>query len=193
MRLEREQGAGASSPPFLTIITRCYKRPQMLANNRASLARQSEPDYEQVRLIDDIGIGVEQAQVSIADNAPHFTGQYAWILDDDDMCIHDTLIADLKAIAAEHDPGVVMVRMNHGYAVYPDALRWGEAPQQGRIGCSAYIVRRDIFQQHVDAFRGARYESDFDFINAVWKSNPAVYWHDVIASQVQRVSLGAPE
>jgi hypothetical protein len=37
------------------------------------------------------------------------------------------------------------------------------------------------------------YHSDFNFIAAVLESGPLVYWHDVVASRVQRISIGRAE
>lgn len=46
---------------FLTVITRTYKRPGLLARNQASLAAQTDPDFEQILLVDDAGRGVAWA------------------------------------------------------------------------------------------------------------------------------------
>jgi hypothetical protein len=84
--------------------------------------------------------------------------------------------------------------MDHGkMGVKPDNGYWGKPPEGGHIGVSAYVTRRDVWQQHAGAFLSAHYASDFDFISAVFASRPAVYWHDVVASRVQRISHGAPE
>lgn len=117
------------------------------------------------------------------------------MLDDDDECICDSLVAEIKAIVAQHNPDVVFVRMDHGVGLgtLPDHDYWQRTPVEGHIGCSAFIVRKDVWQKHADAW-GARYAGDFDFINAVW-ADPEVthYWHDRTASRVQRRSLGAAE
>ncbi len=34
---------------------------------------------------------------------------------------------------------------------------------------------------------------DYTFIAHVWAAEPRVYWHDVIASRIQRCSEGKPE
>ena len=123
-----------------------------------------------------------------------------WCLDDDDECIHDGLVADVRRISAEQPAAqVIMVRMDHGarLGVLPDAATWGGPPVHGHIGISAFIVRRGVWMAHRDAWMSLRYQSDFDFIHSVyaalsWQAG-SIVWHDVIASRVQRVSYGAGE
>jgi hypothetical protein len=185
------QGAGRPAP-FLEVVTRCFKRVNMLMANMASLKAQTDPDWRQSFIIDDVGRGIGWAQEQLAEHAPALYGRYIWILDDDDVCAQTTLVAELKAIAAEHDPDVIMLRMDHGpLGVLPNG-NWGHPPAQGHQGCSSYVVRREVFQRHADAWRSARYESDYDFIRAVWDGGPSVCWHDVVASRTQRISKGEP-
>jgi hypothetical protein len=87
-----------------------------------------------------------------------------------------------------------MLRMDHGpLGVLPDNRHWGQPPRYGFIGVSAFVVKREVWQRHAPAFGGAQYWSDFDFISSVWRTGPAVYWHDVVGSIVQRISNGEPE
>jgi hypothetical protein len=166
----------------------------MLLNNIKSLEAQSDPDWQQTMMIDGEGRGVGEAQAALANFAPYVRGQFMWCLDDDDLCIRPTLVEELKAIVAEHDPDVVMVRMDHGRrGILPDDDHWQKPPVLSWIGASAYIVRRELWQRHASRFSSAHYASDYDFISAVFASDPEVYWLDVIASKVQRISLGAPE
>lgn len=179
---------------FLQVLTRCYQRPTLLMQNINSIAAQSDPDFEHTLLVDGEGRGVGAAQAALANYAAYVRGRYVWILDDDDLCVDAGLVAELKAIAAEHDPDVIMVRMDHGpRGVLPDNTHWQKPPAMSWIGCSAYIVRRELWQRHAHAFASATYNSDFDFIDAVFRGDPEIYWHDRIVSQVQRISLGAPE
>lgn len=177
---------------FLEVITRSYKRPSMLRNNIASLQAQTDPDYWQVIMQDAIGRGVAWANEQLVECAPQC--DYVWVLDDDDMCIRPTLIAELKQIVAEHDPDVIMMRMDHGpRGILPDGDFWGRPPQIAHVGCSAFIVHREIWLLHQLAWMKGGYSADFSFIGSVFALNPRVYWHDVIASRVQRISLGEPE
>ncbi len=180
--------------PFLEIITRTCHRPRLLARNQASLATQSDPDFLQALIIDDVGRGVNWANANLAEQAGKLWGEYIWILDDDDLCTRQSLVRELKAISRQHQPDVIMMRMDHGErGILPDDSVWGKPPQHGRIGVSAYVVRREIWQQHASAWRSGVYHSDFDFIAAIFAAKPSVYWHNVIASQVQQIGRGQSE
>lgn len=181
--------------PFLEVLTRTFgARPRLLQNNVASLQAQTCPDWLQTILVDEECRGVSWAQENMANYAHNLQGEYIWILDDDDRAIYPELVAELKTIAAEHNPDVMMVRMNHKErGILPDAAHWGRPPEHGFIGCSAYIVRRELWQAHAAAFIPGTYYSDFTFIKAIFESDPIVYWHYIVASEVQMIGLGKPE
>lgn len=177
---------------LLEVVTRCYKRPQMLRHNRASLERQTCPDWTQTMLVDDEGRGIAWAYAQLAEFEPK--GAYVWILDDDDLCIDADLVRDLQAIAATFAPDVVMLRMDHGNgAILPDKFHWERTPARGYIGVSAFIVSRAMWMAHRHTFAPGHYSSDCDFISAVYAATDSVYWHNSIASRCQRVSKGLPE
>lgn len=124
--------------------------------------------------------------------APNLVGEYIWILDDDDLAVSQTLIADLKTIVEAHNPDVIMVKMDHGTRGILPSVCWQRKPELGGIGCSAFVVKRQVWQKHAK-FLGNNYAGDFDFINSIFARDYEIYWHDVVASQVQRISLGAAE
>lgn len=179
---------------FLEILTRCFRRENLLAANTASLDALTDDDWVQTLLIDDVGRGIAWTHKMFADYAPRLEGEYIWILDDDDLCTYDALVRDVKQIAVAHNPDVIMLRMDHGpRGILPPDELWRVRPRCGKIGVSAFMVRRSTWQANANAWRGGRYTSDYDFINAVWKSGASFYWHDVIASRVQQIGLGQPE
>lgn len=178
---------------FLHVLTRCYRRPALLCDNLRSLAALDSTDWEQTLLVDTVGRGIGWSYGNMAAFAPHLRGDYVWILDDDDLCIRPTLVDELKAIAAEHGPEVVMVRMDHGErGVLPDGPFWQGPPVHGHIGCSAVIVQRAIWQRYAGAF-GQHYAGDFDFIQALFDADYDFYWHDVVASRCQQIGYGKPQ
>ncbi len=179
--------------PFLEVLTRCYKRPSMLAANISSLNAQTDNDFIQTFLIDDHGMGVAASHVAMADYAPKLVGKYIWILDDDDECVRPSLVDDLKAIAAQHDPDVIMLKMDHGQWGVKPSSSWGNAPILGDIGMSAFVVKRETWRENADAFRPGRYQGDYDFIASIFNGGYTVAWYDVVASRVQRISKGEPE
>lgn len=165
----------------------------MLAANQESLRRQTSEDWIQTVLTDDLGRGVEWANQRLGAYAPMLAGDYVWVLDDDDLCTRPTLVEEIAGIVANYAPDVIMLRMDHGpLGVLPNDEHWQRPPERGQIGVSAYVVRRELWQRHADAWQPT-YASDFDFIAAVLEDTPHVIWHDVIASKVQRISRGEPE
>lgn len=177
---------------FLEVLTRCYKRPNMLAKNKASLRAQTDNDYIQTLLTDTEGRGIAWSYQNLAAHSRYLMGEYIWILDDDDMAVSQTLIADLKEIAKAHTPDVIMLRMDHGErGILPNKC-WQQYPQLGDIGCSAFVVKRAIWQKHSGYF-GAHYAGDFDFISSIFARDYEIYWFDCVASAVQRISYGKPE
>ena len=186
--------------PFLEILTRCYKRPVMLSCNQASITGQTSTDWIQTLLADaaDVGglAGVIESHRRMGRYAENLIGRYIWILDDDDECIRSTLVAELVDIWKEHNPDVIMVRMEHpGGDALPDADHWrGTLFEEGDIGVSAFIVRRELWQKHAHVLiDNARYAGDYDLISAILAETDNVFWHDVVASRVQRRSMGEAE
>lgn len=113
-------------------------------------------------------------------------GEYVWILDDDDECIMPGFVSGLRQLVAEqHRPDVVIVRMMHtGIGVLPPEDLWGEPPQLGRIGTSAFIVRRDVWNNN--RFRWVEnYCGDYFYIAALWRNGYRFAWWDAIASRTQ--------
>ncbi len=181
-------------PPFLEILTRCYKRPRMLAVNHESLRQQAVNSWWlQTFLVDDVGQGIGWSYVNMAAYAPKLKGNFIWILDDDDMCICPTFIEDLEEIAAAHHPDVIMVKMDHGPRGILPRLSWQKRPALGDIGCSAFVVQREVWQAHAPYFP-ADYNGDYAFIASIFDEDDyEIYWYDCIASQVQQISNGRPE
>lgn len=179
--------------PFLEILTRhLITRPNLLGANQASLD-QLDGDWEQTLLVDGVGHGIGWSQLQMRDYAPRMTGDYIWILDDDDICIRPTLMRELESIAYVIDPDLIMMRMDHGpRGIQPDNQHWQKPPAHGHIGSSTYVVRRELWQHCAEAWSD-EYHADFLFGKALFDTSPMVVWHDVIASRVQLIGLGRSE
>lgn len=179
---------------FLEVVTRCYRRPVGLARNQARLAEQSDPDYVQTLLVDDVGIGVAAANARLAEVEP--VGDYVWVLDDDDYCEEPLLIATLKVFVAEMlaPPAAFMVQMDHGaLGVLPRSDHWRKLPPEGGIGASALICRADVWRRHRRAWAAGRYAADYDFAAAVLTQEQDVVWLPLVASAISRRSVGKAE
>jgi hypothetical protein len=184
-----------SKLPLLEIVTRTFGgRPNQLAANMASLREQTSGDWVQTLLVDEERRGVAYANKQMRTLTPE--GRYIWLLDDDDLCIRPGLVAELAEIAELNAPDVIFIRMDHGprLGILPGGLQWGHRElHHGHIGCSGFVVRRETWLQFREHW-GDSYHGDFEFISAVAADKTVrVYWHDCIASKVQRVSNGESE
>jgi hypothetical protein len=174
---------------FLEIITRTFgKRPTWLAENQASLAGLT--DCAQTLVIDEQGRGTTWANQNLA-TVPA-TGEYVWVLDDDDVCVHPALVADLQALAPFD---VCMVRADHAvFGVLPHEEHWRNPPVLCDIGFSNFVVRGPVWNAHRAKFATWDvYWADFMFIEHLFRQNLNIIWHDVIAARYPRRSLGAAE
>jgi len=131
---------------FLSIITRCYKRPKALRVNIMSVARQTSRDWEQVFIVDDSenGNGLLWANQSLFLNRYRVKGDYILILDDDDCLAYNRFVADLKNVVTEHEPDIIMIKMDQILRILPDSTVWKKHPLFGHIGSCCFVVRRDI-------------------------------------------------
>lgn len=182
--------------PFLEIVTRhLATRPNMLAANQASIEAQTDADWVQTLLIDEVGRGVPWANVNLGRYAPRLEGKYIWVLDDDDVCMCDKLVADVKAIVREHDPDVVMMRADHDrLGILPSARNWKRYPVKTGIGMSNFIVRRAVWQRHAPAAFTAELCADYRLISAIFDAGHSIHWWDRVVMRCQRQnSLGRPE
>ena len=180
--------------PFLEILTRTCKRPTLLAQNVASLACQTDAGWSQSLLVDEVGRGIGWASENMAAYAPHLVGHFVWCLDDDDVCVRPTLVAELRRIVATKHADLIMLRMDHGpRGILPDDAHWGQAPTRGGIGMSAFVARRALWQRCAGALCPGSYESDYELVAELYRHAKLIYWWDVIASRVLQIGLGRPE
>jgi glycosyltransferase involved in cell wall biosynthesis len=174
---------------FLSVVTRCYKRPDMLARNVASLEEQAEPDYEQLFIVDDIGRGVGWANQALSTAEP--AGDYVMVLDDDDM-LTDYRAIELLKLATVDEPPLVIFKADHArLGILPWPTVWGKRPIRGGIGSCDFISRRDVWEKHINAF-GTLACGDYRYLQSVWQDKPDVVWLDEQLAGVQRISRGAP-
>ena len=178
--------------PFLSIVTRCYKRPESLKANVASVANQTDQDYEHLFIVDDVGRGMEWANRALATATP--AGDYVLVLDDDDILSEPRAIEYLKEAAVDK-PDVIIFRGDFGevLGILPDAVVWGNRPIKGHIGSAAFATSRDVWEKHVTSY-GAKEGGDYEYLKALWQDKPAVVWLDkLITTLPTGQSWGAPE
>jgi len=164
----------------------------MLARNKASLETQSCQNYEHVFLVDKMGVGIAEANRRLIN--VQVSGEYVYILDDDDEITDPNFVNDLQAIANQHAPDVIMVRSENGESgILPTCEVWHQHPIEGRISMLNFVVKTDVFRKHAQAFTEKGFAGDFTFINEVFQNGYNVYWHDCIVARIQRRSHGKPE
>ncbi len=178
---------------FLQVLTRhLATRPNSLIRCQDSLREQTYGQWGQTVLTDSVGRGVEWANRNLAHYAPQLTGDYIWILDDDDICIYPEFVEKLQFQCADN-PDVVMVKGWYaGYDILPDGDYWEQRPVLNHVGSSNFVVRRDVWQKHADAWPNTL-AGDYAFINAVFESEPYVKWWDRIVMRAIKKGNGQSE
>lgn len=178
---------------FLEVLTRTFgKRPQALRRNQNSLRTQTDPDMQHTVIVDEVGRGVAWANGNLRNIIA--TGEYVWVLDDDDRCMRDTLVAEIKEIAAREQPDVIVMRAHHAvFGLLPNKEHWQRAPVCGQIGWSCVAVRGEIWNAHRQA-HDESYAGDYVFIRHLWDT-PGLkwYWHEYTAAFYPVQSRGAAE
>lgn len=182
-----------ATSPLLSVVTRTFLgRPVGLARCKASVNRQTRLDLVQhILLIDEQRRGIEWTYDHMDRVLPMLAGRYVLLLDDDDYLIDDDLTNQLVGLADQR-PAVIMVKMDMGDGRVLPGSTWGSRPELGDVPCSAFIVRRDVFERHIHDF-GADYGGDANFIKKVWDAGHTFVWLDRVASKIGRVSRGQPE
>ena len=168
----------------------------MLAKNTDSLRNQTDVDFEQWYIWDDVGRGVAWAEKELSQCKFPMLGKYVLVLDDDDMMACDTAIEDWKAVAEEQNyPRVIFHRGDFLHkGILPKDEWWEKKPQRGNIGAFSFIVERKLWQRHIQVWGCVKYGGDWPFIRAVWHDNPTMYWLDKVMCKCQRAgSVGEPE
>lgn len=185
--------------PFLSIVTRCYKRPKMLYRCLESISKQTDGDYENVIIVDTVGIRSMPGEwhkqgEHLHKYANRIHGEYVYMLDDDDYLVNFDFVKELKIICMERKPDVVLVKMSRPWLhqVLPDDSVWEKKPIMDHIGTPCFIVKRELWMDYVsNYFKGDA--ADFFFIDAIFKTNPKIYWWDKVITCVPQVGQGITE
>ena len=165
----------------------------MLARNKASLARQTDPDYEVILIVDDVGRGVPWANKQLAAVAPRIKGRYVFVLDDDDEIVDDTLIMSVKLCVGATGADLIIHKMDHGPAgIFPDAEYWGKRPVLGHFGMSAAVMSASLYRTAITKIQERR-AGDIYYYQALYDHATRIEWEDRVISRVQRISWGKPE
>jgi hypothetical protein len=164
----------------------------MIKVNQASLAMQSDQDYEQIMLVDNQERGIAYANRLMADSVDRIKGEYVLILDDDDLMINAEGIATLR-LATKNKPVMVIFR---GWinGLIPSDDFWLQPPRMGQIGVFCYILRADIFREHSQEVGRPEYHNDYLLVKSVYERHEHdVAWKDRLICMSMRRSNERPE
>lgn len=196
-------GDRLSELPFLTVVTRhCHGREELLARNQESLRRQSDQDFEQVLIVDDTPWswdGLNEADRSFVGHTNRVRGEYVYILDDDDLLVGSDFVREVKRVAREYNPDVIMVRVQRtapGFLgeILPCSDAWGSRPLAGHVGAPCFVVRRVLWVEHIWIFgdpgklpTATSGFGDCEFVRHLYDLGCSFYWLDRIVATVNRI------
>lgn len=183
-----------SQPPFLTIVTRAFRRPKALAYNVSTIDWQTDQDLEHLIIVDHKGVGIYAADKSLHAHRHHVHGRFVYILDDDDYLVEPTFVEGLKKVVALHNPQIIMVKVKFPNGILPDP--WEDTPRLCYVGSPNFVVEGGIWKAYIKAFSRNGSEGragDYRFIETLFKKHYRVYWWDRIIAEVPRVGRGQAE
>lgn len=181
--------------PILTIVTRHMprKRKRVITRMLESIDFMKDNAQKQI-IIDDKEIGHPYAASLVVKAKGEVTGDYVWLLDDDDECSCPQMIFLLQRIKKHVNPDLIMARclLNHDN-VMPEDKVWNlkniQVIQPKQIPMPAMIMKNELYQKTIDAIQG--HDSRLDWylmerLQQVDKESPLViYWLDVIVMRQQ--------
>jgi len=172
--------------PFLSIITRCYKRPQLLQNNIKSVKCQTDPDYEQIFIVDKVGHGLAAADQALNKYKEYVNGKFVMVLDDDDR-IKDSKFIELIKSNSTADIIIWRGQFKDPNTVLPPLdENWKYKVVKTQIGSFNYAVTNKLFKKYIHVcFSGET--GDFDFISCLFnqKPFPKIIWLENIFVECQ--------
>ena len=143
--------------PFLTIFTRCCKRPKMLARNLASVRDQlGSVPLEQLLVVDRQHRGLRWANERFHVHRDLPRGEYVYPADDDHWFENLEFVRDVRAAAERWDyPDVMLVRIyqrNPEWRILPPPMIWdvewesGERPALWVGAGTNVVVKSEVWR-----------------------------------------------
>lgn len=182
--------------PFLTIVTRTYKRPMALQRNRdriLNVGLRSPTEsllIEHVILEDLKGGGMQVAEAALFAFREEFHGDYIVHCDDDDYVCAEDMVTTLWDVVQENgSPPLIVFKVNHEPRKELMPNRWQAFPMEGNICTNCVLFRRDLYMkvENIGAI-AQRHGGDFAFIhNCFLDTKPSeVVWLDRILMTVTK-------
>ena len=177
-------------PDFLSCYTPTYKRPKLLELCKQSVLEQLDA-VDHVIIPDEVGIGWS-VFTEVRKHAHKCKGEYVQFLSDDCALLDPTVSRRFRQFAdmAEYPEAIIW------RGQYPDSIcPWqpmGERPRLGYINLGNFVVRRDIWLLHADAWI-ADYAGDFYFVDGLWERGYRFAWTEMIGWRTLAIMNGKPE
>jgi hypothetical protein len=168
---------------FLSIVTRCCRRPNALTANIGSVQTQDCDDWEQLLLVDHTGVHDEDPIIWANTQFERYRdlpqGDYVYILDDDRWLLYDDVISALRR-RASCDADVLLVKareiqLDNVRYIYPLPDIWemdwegGHRPDKWSGVGANVVVKRGVWREHVHYYQHAP-GGDWHFINSLIQS-----------------------
>jgi len=174
----------------ICFITRCHPaRPRMLETCMNSIRKQTCGDYNHLLLKDPTseGYGIDAANKAIQELAD-VNGEFAMVLDDDDMLMYDGFVQDFVGMV-KNKPDVVIFRgIVRGKGTLPPDEYWEKPPVRGKIGSFCFAVSREYWQIYHNYWRpseGYQKMCDYTFIDVCYRNAEKIMWIDKIVACTQ--------
>lgn len=170
----------------LEVLTRHLPaRATLLARQQASLATLVGA-WRQTILVDPIGLGIGASHLRLRTVEP--SGDWVWMLDDDDEAADPHLIQRLDRRAELH-----VFRMAYDWGVLPEDEAFEQHfIHEQHIGAPCVVVSRGLWMRARKGWTD-RYEGDYDFIRTAVGLAEGIRWHDVVVAKIDQARHGAVE
>lgn len=182
-----------NNSPYLTLITRCCLRPEMLTKAMLSILKQSDRDCEVIFIIDREKHGVYWANKQFGNNIHRVHGDYVYLLDDDTTLYHSEFIKEIKRIKTS--PTFIMVkclRPQMSPHILPFESVW-KKPKSLRITSTngaCFVIRSDYWKQTAHLY-GERGSGDWNYFGRAHKRSGVTFeWVDIVAQEMQQLGRG---
>jgi len=177
---------GQPEQPFLSIVTRTYRRPTMFAKCKASIDAQTDQDFEHIVIDDKIGVGIAQTYRNF--QSLEVRGKFVFVLDDDNILTDTKFIERLKEVDKNGQPELIVGKIYRGGTILPAV--W--PPKHSSIDMMNVVVSQRLWNECRKNFE-PKYDGDFEFISAVWQKQPKIEFLDEPIGCTQAVMHGKPE
>ena len=164
---------------MISVVTRSCGRTEKLQRNQLSLQLQTDPDFEQIIIIDTKNLGYLHANTQIFEIADKLHGNYIYVFDDDDYITDVNFISSFKYFLSSHQtfPPVIICKGLIDKKLFPKV--WQKPLHRGQIGSPNFIVKNETFQLYAINWVKDR-AGDWYFISSCNKHEDFCWWDQTV-------------